>query len=94
MLGFLFRGVIVAVGLWWRRLGAGSRNRQPSTLIWPACCSASSTPSSGRLPSCSLADDIATLGLFLLVINAEWWPWSLDAAGHAHRRLWSAFWTP
>jgi putative membrane protein len=96
MLGFLFRGVIVAVGLWvasvWVR-GVGIDS--PSTLILAGLLlgivNSIVRPIAIVL---TLPMTIATLGLFLLVINAgmvalvAWMLPGMHIAG-----FWSAFWT-
>src|SRR5450631_136214 len=96
MLGFLFRGVIVAVGLWvasvWVR-GVGIDG--PSTLILAGLLlgivNSIVRPIAIVL---TLPMTIATLGLFLLVINAgmvalvAWMLPGMHIAG-----FWSAFWT-
>jgi len=95
MLGFLFRGVIVAVGLWvasvWVR-GVGIDS--PSTLILAGLLlgivNSIVRPVAIVL---TLPMTIATLGLFLLVINAgmvalvAWMLPGMHIAG-----FWSAFW--
>ena len=95
MLGFLFRGVIVAVGLWvasvWVR-GVGIDG--PSTLILAGLLlgivNSVVRPVAIVL---TLPMTIATLGLFLLVINAgmvalvAWMLPGMHVAG-----FWSAFW--
>ena len=95
MLGFFFRGVIVAVGLWvasvWVR-GVGIDS--PSTLILAGLLlgivNSIVRPIAIVL---TLPMTIATLGLFLLVINAgmvalvAWMLPGMHIAG-----FWSAFW--
>ena len=95
MLGFLFRGVIVAVGLWvasvWVR---GVAIDGPSTLILAGLLlgivNSIIRPIAIVL---TLPMTIATLGLFLLVINAgmvalvAWMLPGMHVAG-----FWSAFW--
>ena len=95
MLGFFFRGVIVAVGLWvasvWVR-GVGIDG--PSTLILAGLLlgivNSVVRPVAIVL---TLPMTIATLGLFLLVINAgmvalvAWMLPGMHVAG-----FWSAFW--
>jgi putative membrane protein len=95
MLGFVFRGVIVAVGLWvasvWVR-GVGIDG--PSTLILAGLLlgivNSIVRPIAIVL---TLPMTIATLGLFLLVINAgmvalvAWMLPGMHIAG-----FWSAFW--
>src|SRR5258708_12866272 len=97
MLGFLLRGVIVAVGLWvasvWVR-GVGIDS--PSTLILAGLLlgivNSIIRPIAIVL---TLPMTIATLGVFLLVINAgmvalvAWMLPGMHIAG-----FWSAFWTP
>jgi putative membrane protein len=95
MLGFLFRGVIVAVGLWVASVWVpGVGIDSPSTLILAGVLlgivNSVIRPIAIVL---TLPMTIATLGLFLLVINAgmvalvAWMLPGMHIAG-----FWSAFW--
>jgi len=96
MLGFLFRGIIVAVGLWVASVWVpGVGIDSPSTLILAGLLlgivNSIIRPIAIVL---TLPMTIATLGLFLLVINAgmvalvAWMLPGMHIAG-----FWSAFWT-
>ena len=96
MIGFLIRGVIVAIGLWVATLWVpGVVIDRPSTLLLAGILLG--VVNSVVRPIAivlTLPMTIATLGLFLLVINAAmvglvaWMLPGMHVAG-----FWSAFWT-